>query len=195
MENPLLFRTRQAWRSWLGKNHAKKREAWVVFYKKHVKKKGVTYLDVLEEALCFGWIDGPLKRIDGEKHAIKFTPRRKRSVWAESNIERAKRMIKLGKMTSAGLEAFKGHEARAVPKIIVMPEDLEKALNANPHAWENFQRFPPSHRKHFFWWILSSKKPETRERRISEVVKRAAENRKLGWERAAEMKKRNSPAF
>jgi uncharacterized protein YdeI (YjbR/CyaY-like superfamily) len=179
------FKDRQAWRAWLEKNHSTRKEAWVVFYKKHTGKKGATYLDVLEEALCFGWIDGPLKRIDDEKHAIKFTPRRKRSVWAESNIERAKRMISLGKMTPAGLEAFRGHESRAVPKIIPMPQDLEKALKKNRKAWDNFQKFAPSHRKHYHWWIISSKRLETRERRIKEVVKRASENRKLVWVRAS----------
>jgi uncharacterized protein YdeI (YjbR/CyaY-like superfamily) len=177
------MKTRQAWRAWLRKNHAKKQEAWVVFYKKHMGKKGPSYQDILEEALCFGWIDGPLKRIDGEKHMIKFTPRRPRSVWAESNINRVKRMVAEGKMTLAGLKAFEGHEARAVPKHIEMPPDLEKALRGNSRARENFQKWPPSNRKHFFWWIMSAKRPETRERRISEVVKRAAENRKLGWER------------
>lgn len=150
------------------------------------EKERPSYTDVLEEALCFGWIDGPLKRIDGEKHALKFTPRRPRSVWAASNVERVERMIRLGKMTPAGLEAFRGHEARAVPKIIPMPEDLEKSLKANPRACENFQKFAPSHRKHYFWWIMSAKRPETRDRRIIEVVKRAAENRKLMWERASE---------
>ena len=184
--NPLLFKSRQAWRSWLQKNHSTKKEAWVVLYKKHVKKKGAPYLDILEEALCFGWIDGPLRRMDGEKHAIKFTPRRKRSVWAESNIERAKKMIKLDKMTAAGLKAFQGHESRRVPKVISMPADLEKALRKNSKAWENFQGFPPSHRKHYSWWVLSSKRPETRERRITEVVKRAETNKKLVWERATD---------
>ncbi|MCX6815024.1 MAG: YdeI/OmpD-associated family protein [Candidatus Aenigmarchaeota archaeon] len=186
MQNTLYLKDRHEWRAWLEKNHSTAKEAWVVFYKKHTGKKGAPYLDVLEEALCFGWIDGPLKRIDDEKHAIKFTPRRKHSVWAESNIERAKRMIRLGKMTPAGLEKFKGHESRKVPKVIPMPEDLENALKKNRKAWENFQKFAPSHRKHYFWWIISSKKPETRERRIKEVVNRAAINRKLVWERVAE---------
>jgi uncharacterized protein YdeI (YjbR/CyaY-like superfamily) len=190
MHNPLIFKTRHEWRGWLEKNHKAKKEAWVVFYKKHTGEPGVSYLDVLEEALCFGWIDGPLKRIDNEKHAIKFTPRRKQSVWAESNIERAKRMIRIGKMTPAGLEAFRGHEARKVPKNIPMPQDLEDALKKSRKAWENFQKFPPSHRKHYFWWIISAKQPETRERRIREVVKRAAENRKLMWERASERHKK-----
>ncbi len=190
MQNTLYVKDRQSWRNWLEKNHSKKKEAWVVFYKKHSKKQGAPYLEVLEEALCFGWIDGPLKRIDGERHAIKFTPRRRSSVWAESNIIRAKKMIEAGKMTAAGLEAFRGHESRKVPHLIPMPQDLEKALKKNRKAWENFQKFPPSHRKHYFWWIISSKKPETRERRIGEVVERAETNRKLMWERASERYRR-----
>lgn len=186
MQNPLFAKDRHEWRAWLEKNHVTKKEIWLVFYKKHTGKTGVAYLDALEEALCFGWIDGPLKRIDDEKHTIKFTPRRKNSMWAESNIKRAQKMIELGKMTPAGLEKFKGHENRKIPQVIEMPADLDKVLKANKRAWENFQKFPPSHRKHYFWWILSSKKPETRKRRIMEVVKMAEINRKLVWERASE---------
>jgi uncharacterized protein YdeI (YjbR/CyaY-like superfamily) len=177
--NVLYFRDRQEWREWLEKNYDKASEAWLVFYKKHTGKTGIPYADAVEEALCFGWIDGPLRRIDGEKHMQRFCPRRKGSVWAESNIKRVRRMIRLGKMTKAGMEKFSWHEKTRVPGKIGMPGDLERALKSEGVAWKNFQSFPPSHRKHFLWWVVSSKRPETRKKRISELVKRAAENRRL----------------
>lgn len=178
-ENVLDFRDRRAWRKWLEKNHATAKEAWFVFYKKHSGKRGVPYEDAIEEALCFGWIDGQMRRIDSEKHMLRFCPRRKGSVWAESNIRRVKKMIKAGKMTRAGLEAFEGHEKRTVPSFVEMPGDLERALKANRKAWTNFSNFPPSHRKHFLWWVTSAKTPETRNKRIQELVKRSEENRRL----------------
>ena len=142
-------------------------------------KPRIPYEDAVEEALCFGWIDGQIKRIDGEKHMQRFCPRRKRSVWAESNIRRVKKMIRLGRMTQAGLEKFECHERTRVPSVVEMPDDLENALKANGKAWHNFQTFPPSHRKHFLWWVTSPKGKETREKRIRELVKRTAKNRRL----------------
>ena len=170
---------RRAWRQWLEKNHAHRKEIWLIYYKKSSGKPRIPYDDAVEEALCFGWIDTHVKKLDAERFMQRFLPRRRGSVWAESNIKRVKKMIKLGKMTPAGLEAFAGHEKRRVPSFVEMPNDLEKALKADKKAWDNFRNFPPSHRKHFLWWIISSKKPETRQRRIAELVKRASENRKL----------------
>lgn len=178
-ENVLDFRDRSEWRKWLEKNHAKAKEAWFVFYKKHTVRPGVPYEDAIEEALCFGWIDGQLRRIDSEKHMLRFCPRRRGSVWAESNIRRVKKMIALGKMTPAGLKAFEGHEKRKVPSKIAMPDDLKRALKKSKKAWGNFNSFPPSHRKHFLWWVISAKTEETRKKRIGELVKRAEENRRL----------------
>jgi len=100
-------RTRAAWRKWLEKNHASKREIWLRLYKKHVKKPCVAYDHAVEEALCFGWIDGILKRIDDEQHVIRFSPRRKNSVWSDSNRKRVNRMTRQGKMTEAGLAAVR----------------------------------------------------------------------------------------
>ncbi|MCX6817257.1 MAG: YdeI/OmpD-associated family protein [Candidatus Aenigmarchaeota archaeon] len=170
---------RRAWRKWLEANHARRKEVWLIYYKKGTGKARIPYDDAVEEALCFGWIDGQIKRLDTERFMQRFCPRRKRSVWAESNINRVKKMIKLGKMTPAGLEKFACHEKTRVPSLVGMPNDVEKALKADKKAWENFRNFPPSHRKHFLWWVISSRRPETRRRRIAELVKRASENRKL----------------
>jgi uncharacterized protein YdeI (YjbR/CyaY-like superfamily) len=173
------FKSRQEWRRWLKNNHNKKKELWLIYYKKHTNVKTIPYNDAVEEALCFGWIDGQLKRIDNKKHMQRFTPRRERSVWAESNIKRVKKMISLGKMTKYGLEKFKHHEKTMVPTILSMPSDLKKELKKNKKAWGNFEKFPPSHKKHFFSWIFISKMKETRKRRIKNLVKRAELNKRL----------------
>jgi uncharacterized protein YdeI (YjbR/CyaY-like superfamily) len=188
-QNILYVKSRDSWRAWLQKNHSTARDVWLIYYKVGSGKPRIPYEDAVEEALCFGWIDGQVKRIDSEKHMQRFSPRRKGSVWAESNIKRVRKLMRLGKMAPAGLEAFRGHEAKRVPQNIGIPNDVERALKARGKAWESFQNWPPSHRKHFLWWIISSRTQETRERRIREVAERAAENRKLGWERAADRRR------
>ena len=97
------FPGREQWRAWLGENHDAAKELWLVFHKKHTGKGGLTYDEAVEEALCFGWIDGILKRIDDEKHMVRFCPRRKNSIWSERNKERVRRMIEAGRMTDIGL--------------------------------------------------------------------------------------------
>ena len=179
IKNVHYFKNRKQWRVWLAKNYDKKSEAWLIYYKKHTNTANIPYNDAVEEALCFGWIDGQVKRIDNEKHMQRFSPRRERSVWAESNIKRVKKMIKLSKMTKSGLEKFKHHKKTRVPTILEMPKELESVLRSDKQAWDNFQKFPPSHKKHFYGWIFIAKSPETKEKRIQSVVKRAFENRKL----------------
>ena len=107
----LYVMNREDWRAWLEQNHATEKEVWLLYYKKHTGKPTIPYDDAVEEALCFGWIDSLVKRIDDEKYTQKFTPRKNRSVWSESNKKRAKRTIKLGRMTGAGL-----HKIRAAKK-------------------------------------------------------------------------------
>jgi len=106
MKESLTFKTRASWRSWLEKHHDKEQELWLVFYKKGSGKQGISYEDSVEEALCFGWIDGQIRSIDHDRCARRFTPRRKGSAWSESNLKRVERMKKEGKMTKAGLDAF-----------------------------------------------------------------------------------------
>jgi uncharacterized protein YdeI (YjbR/CyaY-like superfamily) len=168
------FKSREEFRSWLEKNYITKTELWLIFYKKHVKKNYIQYDDAVEEALCFGWIDGIMKRIDDEKHVVRFTPRRKGSVWSESNITRVKKMINEGKMTDAGLEKFQargrdeGVEPSPVPQ--KLSGKLERELKSNKKAWEIFKRLPPSHQKRYVFYIMEAKKEETRLRRVKKAV-------------------------
>ena len=172
---------------WLRKHHKSKKEIWLIFYKKHLNKKSLAYADAVEEALCFGWIDGILKRIDNEKHKIRFSPRRHGSVWAPSNIKRVRKMICEKKMTKDGLVLFKQTDLRTQTtptvaavqkksKRIVMPPDLRKALAAKPKALEHFTNYPPSFRLLAIQWVVTAKHKETRQRRIRDIVSNAAKH-------------------
>jgi len=178
---------RDDWRSWLEENHTSQKEIWLVFFKKHTGKPSLSYDDAVEEALCFGWIDGIMKRIDDEKHAIRYSPRKNKSVWSKSNKKRVERMIKQGRMTEAGLAKVKAakesgewHNTTLREDLMEIPHDLKKALATNKQAHENFNNLAPSYKKQFIYWITDAKKEETRQKRIKETVRLAAENKKPG---------------
>lgn len=189
--NTALVRDRSEWRSWLEKYHNKLDEVWMIFYKVHTGKPCVPYDDAVEEAICFGWIDGKIRRIDDEKYMIRFTPRRARSAWSLLNVRRAERMIVQGKMKEAGWfqinnakedgrwqEALDEEERKE--KEIIIPDDLAKAFARNRKAWENFKQMAPGYRRDYIRWIKMAKREETRKRRIKEVVNRAKQNIKAG---------------
>ena len=178
---------RNEWRSWLEENHAKVQEIWLVYYKKSTGKPTVTYTDSVEEALCFGWIDGLKKSIDSERYAYRFTPRKAGSKWSPLNIRLAKKMIEKREMTEAGFAAFdqrvnydeeilKARSSKAIP----LTPEIEKGLQANKKAWKNFKNLAPSYRKQYVAWLRSAKKAETREKRLKEVIERLKKNEKLG---------------
>ena len=179
-------RDRERWRSWLEKNHAKKQEIWLVFYKKHTGKPGIDYDEALDEALCFGWIDGLVKRIDDERYAQRFSPRKKNSQWSEQNKRRVQKMIEEGRMTNAGLEKLENGDTRRktwrdeLAGDFKIPADIEKAFAAKPKSRENFDRFPPGYRRMCIGWIITAKRPETRDKRIREVVELSAQNQRIG---------------
>ena len=177
-------KTRADWREWLGENYQIKNEIWLIFHKKHTKVQCVSYDDAVEEAICFGWIDSLVKRIDDEKYAQKFTPRKKTSKWSLLNIKRAKKMIVEGKMTDAGLAHYKQMEKgiqKIVPqkiyeKELVIPEDLKEALSKNEKAQQNFNNFAFSYKRNYVGWIINAKKEETRLRRIKQAVELIEQN-------------------
>lgn len=178
------FKNRKAWRAWLAKNHAKKKELWLLYYKKHTGKQTMTFADGAEEALCYGWIDTTLKRIDAKKHALRYTPRRKGSIWSDINKDRVKKLIKAGKMTKAGLDAVKGvdlnsREVKLSQVHLAMPPDFKKLLGKNKNARLNFEKMAPSYKKMYLWWITSAKQEETRKRRVINAVKSVARNQRF----------------
>jgi len=183
----LFARDRSAWRTWLEQHHASAREIWLVLCKQHVAMRCIDLDAAVEEALCFGWIDGVLKRIDDRQHALRFSPRRPDSVWSVRNKARVRRLQRAGRMTEAGLAAVRAAKqsgewdaADQREQTAEIPADLSTALAAVPKAATNFARFAPSHRKQYLYWIESAKRPATRERRIAAVVRFAQLNHKPG---------------
>ena len=185
----LFCKNRKQWRKWLEKNHDTKTDIWLIYYKKHVKKQSILYEEAVEEATCFGWIDSKVNRIDDERFMQKYTPRNPKSVWSKLNKERAQRMIKQGSMTSAGCESIeqakksgRWQKAYTSRKKLALPEEIRKALQKNKRAWENFTSFANTYQNMYIGWILEAKREEIRKRRIKEVVKRSALNKKAGIE-------------
>ena len=168
------------WRSWLAANHQSSQGVWLVFRKKGVKS--LSYDEAIDGALAYGWIDSLVRKIDDERYARKFTPRKPWSIWSSLNISRVKRLRTEGRMTEWGLEAFKKRtpEISTLERVnregMKVPADLEEALRANAKAWSNYKRFAPSHRKRYFIWISAAKKPETRKKRIFEAVDLISQN-------------------
>jgi uncharacterized protein YdeI (YjbR/CyaY-like superfamily) len=188
-KDKILYATdRDDWRAWLKKNHSTQKEVWLIYYKKHTGKPRIPYDDAVEEAICFGWIDSTVKRLDDQKYSQKFTPRNQKSNWSELNKKRARKMIEQGKMTQAGLAKFKqagkqkDKEAKDMPasRRLVIPPDLKEALSTNKKAFDNFNNFAPSYRRLYIAWITDAKRPETRMKRIKQTVKWTAENKKPG---------------
>jgi len=189
LDDALHFETRAKWRRWLEKNHNKKDELWLLRYKAHSDVPCISLAEAVEEALCFGWIDGKLKRVDDERYILRFTPRKKRSVWSLINKDRAERLIAEGLMTGAGMEKIKEAKANGMwdkaytsLKKESLPKDLRNALKEDGLAWNNFQAFPTSAQNNYIGWVKNAKRDETRERRILIVVERARDNKRPGRE-------------
>jgi len=176
-------RSRQDWRKWLGLHHAESKAIWVVFLKKHTGRAALTYQDALEEALCFGWIDGVRKRIDDLRFAQRFTPRTKSSRWSETNRALAADLEARGLMTPAGLAARGSTPPDPPPageQTSGVPEWLAGALRASPLAWKNFNALPPSHQRRYVGWISSAKRDETRDKRVAKAIALLEENKRIG---------------
>lgn len=171
---------RAAWRQWLAAHHGSAPVVWLLIHKKHVADPSVTYDEAVEEALCWGWIDGLTNRWDERSYAVRFTPRKPGSVWSESNVARVERMIAEGRMTPAGQALVDEARRRgtwdqaASGRLEVTPPDLEEALSVDPAALARWRDWAPTHRRQYIYWVLDAKRPETRARRVAEVARRAA---------------------
>ncbi|MBU0508945.1 YdeI/OmpD-associated family protein [bacterium] len=184
--NSLHVEHRSQWRKWLARNHASQKEIWLVFHKVHTGKPRLKYEDAVEEALCFGWIDSIVQRINDESYAQKFTPRNAGSTWSEPNRKRVQKLMKEGKMTEAGLAAAKEMlegKAKAPPAgeapSSLSPE-LEKMFKANGAAWRSFERTPPSYQKMAIGWVMSAQKEETQIKRLEELIRMSALGKRIG---------------
>jgi uncharacterized protein YdeI (YjbR/CyaY-like superfamily) len=186
MDEALSFQTRADWRDWLSKNHAVTTSVWLFFYRKSSGKKGITLQDAVEEAICFGWIDGKLKRVDDQRFMVRFSVRKEGSVWSQINRFRAEKLIADGKMTSAGLAKIEqakesGSWGNAYTNKIKdeLPADLLEALKKEKKAIDNFQLFANTYQNMYIGWVNSAKSIETRKKRIDKVVEQALLNKKL----------------
>jgi uncharacterized protein YdeI (YjbR/CyaY-like superfamily) len=185
-----LFKTAADWRAWLEQNHAREKEIWLVYYKRGAGKTSVTYEEALQEALCFGWIDSIVSRVDAERYMQKWTPRKLDSVWSAANKERIKKLTAEGRMAAPGKAKVsaarrngswnKLSDIDRIGRPPEIPEDLNAALAANPAVKEKFDGLAPSQKKLWAWWIISAKKPETRTRRVAETLNGVAAGRRPG---------------
>ena len=170
---------------WLEENHATATELWVGFYKRDSEKPSITWPESVDQALCFGWIDGIRKRVDEISYQIRFTPRRRGSIWSATNIKRAKKLASQKQMRPTGLKAFEArienksgiysYEQRSTELI----EPYAKLLKKNKEACKFFEKQPPSYRKMIGWWIISAKKEETRMTRLAKLIRESAKGKRL----------------
>jgi uncharacterized protein YdeI (YjbR/CyaY-like superfamily) len=176
----LEFRTRAQWRKWLAAHHHDSAGVWLVFLKGDGARRCVSYEDAVREALCFGWIDSLLKRLDDKRYVRKFTPRRPGSGWSDSNRRRWAELDAAGLLAAAGRAAAPTDKASTPPPIPEMVDDLATALREHPAARRAFEALPPSQRRRYAAWIHLARRPETRERRVREAIAMLAAGQTLG---------------
>ena len=183
--NPIYFGSQAELRLWLKANHARETELFVGMYKKSSGKGGITYPEALDEALCFGWIDGVRKSVDGERFAQRFSPRTKRSTWSNINVKRFKELEAEGRVVAAGRAAF---EARTDERTgtyageqgqIELEDAAKRTFRANADAWRYWEKSPPGYRKIATWWVISAKRTETREKRLAELIDCSARGQRI----------------
>jgi uncharacterized protein YdeI (YjbR/CyaY-like superfamily)/molybdopterin converting factor small subunit len=178
--------SRAAWRDWLEANHARPQGVWLVAWKKRTGRPRLSYEDVIEEALCFGWVDSKAGRLDDDREMIWMSPRRKGGTWARTNKERVERLEREGLMTDAGRRVIETAKADGSWTLLdsvdamLVPDDLTAALAERPGAREHWDGFPPSARRMLLWWVVSAKRPETRARRVKEIAERAERGERAG---------------
>jgi uncharacterized protein YdeI (YjbR/CyaY-like superfamily) len=184
MTEPRFFKSPKEWRAWLEKNHAKAAELLLGFHKATSDETGITYMEALDEALAFGWIDA--RRFGGDKTwSIRFTPRKPRSIWSAVNLKRVEELKAAGRMHAAGLAAHGGRDLKQQKKYSFENRDAKlspadaKRFQAEKKAWANFEKMPPSYRHPAIWWIVSARQDATRERRLAALIADSAAGRKV----------------
>jgi len=184
--NPIYFESPAAFRAWLEEHHETDTDVWVGYFKKATGRQGMNWSQAVDEALCFGWIDGILKRVDDERHVQRFTPRKPTSNWSAVNIAKVATLRAEGRMRPAGEAAYArrredrsaiyAFEQRKDPRL--EPEQQAR-LEANAAAWAYFSARAPSYRRTAIWWVISAKRPETRARRLATLIEDCAAGRTI----------------
>ena len=184
-ENLRFFRSSADFRRWLEKNHDKASELWLGFHRKDSGKRGLTYHEALDEALCFGWIDGIRKKLDESSFTNRFTPRRPGSIWSNVNVAHVERLTRAGRMRPSGIAAFEAKDDARTGVYSFEREnakldpDMELRFRKNRTAWKYFQAAPAYYRKLVTWWIVSAKRVETREKRLAVLIDCSARESRL----------------
>ena len=178
----LDVRSRRQWRDWLRDHHDSESEIWLVFYKRHTPEKSISYDDAVEEALCFGWIDGNIKRLDDDCYARKFTPRKPDSKWSTINRRRYADLRARGLLAVPGLERAPTSRSGDAPRpsVSAIPSYVEEQLKADERAWSFFEQLAPSYQRAYIGWIEAARREETREKRLREAIGLLAAGKKLG---------------
>lgn len=183
---PRFFATPADFRAWLKEHHATAEELSVGFQKKGSGKPSITWPEAVDEALCVGWIDGVRHRIDDDSYRIRFTPRNPKSTWSAVNLKRVEELTKQGRMRAAGLRAFAnrveaktGIYAYEQRENAALDEAAEAQFRANPIAWRHFEAQPAWYRKQMAWWVVSAKREETREKRLTTLIESSAKGLRL----------------
>ena len=172
----------EQWRAWLVKHHDSEAEVWLVFHKRHTGRPSIAYDDAVEEALCFGWIDSLIKRLDDDRYARKFTPRKPDSRWSTANRKRYAQLKGRGRLKPAGLKRPPTDRRYDAPQPVPskMPQYIREALSGRPAAWNRFESLAPSLRRKYIGWIDSAKRQETKTRRLQEAIGLLAAGKTLG---------------
>lgn len=173
-------------RAWLEAHHASQDELWVGYWKKATGRPSITWEESVDEAICFGWIDGIRRRVDDEAYTIRFTPRRTGSVWSQRNLDRYRHLEEEGRVAAAGRQAFEAgtpaeepREASTKEAAPALPKDYLARLKASDAAWADWQARPPGYRRQVAGWIMSAKRESTRERRLEALIQDSAAGRKI----------------
>jgi uncharacterized protein YdeI (YjbR/CyaY-like superfamily) len=183
--NPKFFAKPASLRAWLERNTASAAELWVGFHKKGTGRSSITWPESVDEALCFGWIDGIRKSVDSDSYAIRFTPRRAGSVWSARNIGRVEELIRSGRMTAAGLDAYSRRDEEKSriysfeQRNVELTDEMQRELRRNRKAWQFLESQPPSYRRAVNWWIMSAKRADTRDRRLATLIGDSAVGRRI----------------
>jgi len=174
--DPLFFPTPADFRVWLTEHHGSAVELWVGFHKKGTGKPSITWPESVDQALCFGWIDGIRKSLDADSYVIRFTPRKRGSHWSNVNIKRIGVLVEQGQVADAGLRAFEARSetnsgrASFEQEVVELPAEYLDLFRANAAAWEFFSAAPPGYRKTVTWWVISAKREETRRKRLARLI-------------------------
>ncbi len=184
-ENVIFFDAATEFRSWLATNHHTADFQWLGFCKKSAGRSGMAYADAVQEALCFGWIDGQLGGIDEHSHAIRFTRRRIDSIWSNVNVRRINGLIEAGRVAPSGMTAFEarrddrtGVYSSENPPLEFSPE-LQERFRANIKAWDFWERQPPGYRRQLTWWVMNAKRDETQSRRMDALIEQHAKGERV----------------